>query len=52
MKRALATLLPWGVVTMTLAVPAEPAGVTAVMLVALTEETCRFYHEMSHPDSS
>ena len=39
MKRELASLLPWGVVTTTLAAPAARAGVTAVMLVALTEET-------------
>ena len=35
----LAALLPEGVVTTTLAVPADPAGVVAVMDVALTTET-------------
>jgi hypothetical protein len=35
----LAALLPAGVVTTTLAVPADPAGVVAVMDVALTTET-------------
>lgn len=34
----LAALLPAGVVTTTLAVPADPAGVVAVMDVALTTE--------------
>lgn len=35
----LAALLPYGVVTTTLAVPAEPAGVTAVIEVELTTTT-------------
>ena len=36
---ALAELLPLGVVTMTLAVPAAPAGVVAVIVVAFPTET-------------
>ena len=36
MKRLLAALVPEGVVTATLAVPAEPAGVTAVIVESLT----------------
>ena len=35
----MAALVPLGVVTSTLAVPAEPAGVTAVIEVELTETT-------------
>jgi hypothetical protein len=38
-KSVLAALLPAGVVTTTLAVPAVPAGVVAVIDVALTTET-------------
>ena len=39
MNNVLAALVPSGVVTKTLAVPALPAGVVAVMLVELTTVT-------------
>jgi hypothetical protein len=38
-KRVFPALLPAGVVTTTLAVPADPAGVVAVMDVGLTTDT-------------
>ena len=39
MKSVFAALVPLGIVTRTLAVPAVPAGVVAVMLVGLTTVT-------------